>query len=185
MTVDSACEGSSLEPAVMPLIACLTQLRGVVMGLTAAQYTQQPGERLPGTVGGHVRHILDHANALVEAAATGHLCYDNRQRGTDVETSRDSALASLNDLIGQLGKLPTTCGDRPMDFQVMMASDAEPLRLQTTFVREAAFVLSHTIHHNALLGVLIHALGAGVPDDFGYAPSTLAYLQQDSCAPSR
>jgi uncharacterized damage-inducible protein DinB len=34
------------------------------------------------------------------------------------------------------------------------------------------FVISHTIHHQALVAVLLSATGRGVPDAFGLAPST-------------
>jgi hypothetical protein len=38
--------------------------------------------------------------------------------------------------------------------------------------REVAFVTSHTVHHNAILGQLLCAHGVHVPLRFGIAPST-------------
>ncbi len=57
-----------------------------------------------------------------------------------------------------------------------------PVQVETTVGRELAFVLSHTIHHNALIGVMAAMLGVPVPDRFGYAPSTLVHLEKRACA---
>jgi hypothetical protein len=48
--------------------------------------------------------------------------------------------------------------------------------------RELAFVLSHTVHHNALIAIMAQTLGVPVPARFGYAPSTIAYLEKAECA---
>jgi uncharacterized damage-inducible protein DinB len=42
----------------------------------------------------------------------------------------------------------------------------------STLARELAFVLNHTIHHQAMIGLLASLHGCDVPDGFGYAPST-------------
>ena len=49
----------------------------------------------------------------------------------------------------------------------------------STVGRELAYVLSHTIHHNAIIGSMVKALGGVLPERFGYAPSTVrhAHLQ--------
>jgi hypothetical protein len=42
----------------------------------------------------------------------------------------------------------------------------------STFARELAFVVSHTIHHQAIIGLLMAIHGRPVPDRFGHSPST-------------
>jgi len=42
----------------------------------------------------------------------------------------------------------------------------------STLGRELAFVNSHTIHHQALIAVLLELSGVQVPDHLGLAPST-------------
>jgi uncharacterized damage-inducible protein DinB len=56
------------------------------------------------------------------------------------------------------------------------------MEVETTVGRELAFVLSHTVHHNALIAVMARTLGVPVPDLFGYAPSTIAHLEKAACA---
>ena len=55
----------------------------------------------------------------------------------------------------------------------------------STVRRELQFLLSHSIHHYALIATICHANGFPVPEGFGVAPSTLRYRrQQDERAPT-
>ncbi len=53
--------------------------------------------------------------------------------------------------------------------------------LPPTGGRELAFTLSYTIHHNAIIAVAVKSLGLALPEHFGYAPATIAYLAQKRC----
>lgn len=54
-----------------------------------------------------------------------------------------------------------------------MSEGAQPVIGWSTLARELAFVMSHTIHHQAIVALLLEQQGGGVPDErFGYAPST-------------
>jgi uncharacterized damage-inducible protein DinB len=44
--------------------------------------------------------------------------------------------------------------------------------LTTSLARELVFALQHTIHHQAIVAVLLHEQGIAAPAEFGYAPST-------------
>ena len=46
---------------------------------------------------------------------------------------------------------------------------------RSTLDRELRFIQSHTIHHFALIGWMLRALGVRIPEDFGLAPSTRSY----------
>ena len=172
---------SAAPAAIMPLVAVLRQLRDLLLGMSDEQYRARPAG-LPGSVGGHVRHCLDHVAALLGALDSSSLDYDRRQRGTDVETRRAAALAAIELQTRQLLDVPTGVEGRPLRLSVIVSSDAAPVVVETTVGREMAFVLSHTIHHNALIGVLAAALGVPLPERFGYAPSTIAHLEKAKCA---
>jgi len=64
----------------------------------------------------------------------------------------------------------------------MLGSELAPVEVETTVGRELAFVLSHTVHHNALIAVMAKTLGVPVPERFGYAPSTIVHLEKTACA---
>lgn len=168
---------SEAPAAIGPLVTVLRQLRDLLCVMTDEQYRARPAG-LPGSVGGHVRHCLDHVTALLGAAASGALDYDSRQRGTDVETSRAAALDAIGRQTRQLLDFPAGAEGRPLRLSVLVSTDATPVVVETSVGREMAFVLSHTIHHNALIGVLAAALGVTPPERFGYAPSTIAHLEE-------
>jgi uncharacterized damage-inducible protein DinB len=168
----AAAAGGEPSPA-WPLAALLSELAGVIGQLTDGDYVRKPVGVIPGSVGGHVRHCLDHVTALLGAAVTGRLDYDHRARGTPVETDRSAALAALRAAEGQLDLLTPDACTRPLRLRVLLTAEGEPVEVGTTVGRELAYVLSHTIHHNAIVGAMVKTLGGTPPERFGYAPSTI------------
>jgi uncharacterized damage-inducible protein DinB len=156
----------------------LRQLAEVLRGMTDEQYRRKPVGGVSSSVGGHVRHSLDHVDALLRGVERGRVDYDRRRRGTDVETSRTAALAALARQERQLLAFPPRSEPWPLRLSALVSSALPATEVGTTVGRELAFVLSHTIHHNALIAVMAHTLGVPVPDHFGYAPSTLAHREE-------
>jgi uncharacterized damage-inducible protein DinB len=146
-------------------------------GMTDDQYRTWP-EGFTSSIGGHVRHCLDHVDALLTALEGGRINYDSRRRGTDVETCRCAALDALTRQQRQLLAVPGNAGEQPLGLTMLLSPSLPAFEFGTTAGRELAFVLSHTIHHNALIGVMARQLGLSVPDRFGYAPSTIAHLEK-------
>ncbi len=169
------------RPAIRPLIALLRQLADLVGALTDEQYTRKPVGVVPSSIGGHVRHSLDHVDALLGGLRTGALDYDQRQRGRDVECCRRAALEAMHRQERLLRRFQWRHGDQPLWLSVVLTSTGHPVTVTTTLDRELAFVLSHTIHHNALIAVMVKLLGGVLPNDFGYAPSTLAHQEGQPC----
>ena len=50
----------------------------------------------------------------------------------------------------------------------------------STIVREPQFLLSHTVHHVALISTMNSISNIATPEKFGIAPSTLAYRRKSS-----
>lgn len=171
-----------LTRAVAPLVAVLRQLADFVERLTDEQYTRPPGPLASSPIGGHVRHNLDHAAALLAGLRTGRLDYDDRDRGSAVGQSRVAALAAIDRLVGDLLAFPWDDAPAWLELSALVSPDRPPVRTRTTPARELAFVVSHTVHHNALIAVLARLAGAVPPADFGYAPSTVAHLRSRPCA---
>ena len=174
-------QGVALPPAVVPLVGVLRQTAALLGTLTDDQYARKPVGVVPSSVGGHVRHCLDHVDALLRGAGDGLLDYDRRERGTDVERSRTAALESIRRQERQLLDLPWPSGHRPLRLSVLVSPDAPPSVVLSSLDRELAFTLSHTIHHGALIAVMAKLLGVAVPPAFGYAPSTLAHGRRVPC----
>ena len=126
-----------------------------------------------GSIGEHVRHCLDHVSALVSADPSSCLSYDHRERGSAVETDPVQAARCI-----QLLRIRVMVGrwsarlDEPICVISTVAHGGGMLSGMSTLGRELAFVLSHTIHHQAMIGLLATLHGCDVPDGFGFAPST-------------
>ena len=171
-----------LPAAVLPIVAVLRQLAEVIRPMTDEQYRRKPVGVVSSNVGGHVRHCLDHVEALLAGLDQGEVDYDHRRRGTEVETSREAALDNIRRQERQLLAFPPHSENRPLRLSALVSSCLPPTCVETTVGRELAFVLSHTVHHNALIAVMALTLGVPVPDRFGYAPSTIAHLEKAACA---
>ncbi len=171
---------SDLALAVACLRHVLGQLHDAVAALDDDQYCQNPVGVFESSIGGHVRHCLDHVEALLtDSAAT--IDYDARRRDTPIERERTAALRAFERLDRELAALKDADGGRPAQVPITIAADGSRVVGRSTLAREVLFVVSHTVHHNALIAGMIRLLGRDVPDDFGFAPSTLAYLQANSC----
>jgi uncharacterized damage-inducible protein DinB len=160
------------------LVRLLDELGAVVSGLTDAQYVQKPVGVMPSSVGAHVRHWLDHVAALVASVDTGALDYDRRERGTPVEAERPAALAAIARLASDLRHVTPAQLDRPVEVEILLTADGSPQTFGSTVGRELAYVVSHSVHHNAIIGAMVQTLGGRVPPRFGYAPSTIAHAMR-------
>lgn len=164
-----------------PLVELMRQLSELLDGLSDAGYVAKPVGPIESSIGAHVRHCLDHVRTLATAGGASQgpceLDYDTRARNTRIETDRTVALEEIAGLQRQLAAMPRSCEHKSVDLKVLMTSDGEPMAVKSTVAREAAFVLSHTIHHNAIIGAMVKLLGGKLPDRFGYAPATIKALK--------
>jgi hypothetical protein len=157
---------------LQPLLDVLHQMRTMIARLDDMAYVMPPPGRTTGGVGGHVRHCLDHVNALLAGTCTGLCTYDRRRRGTDVETSRTAAIDAVTDAMIRLLGLDA----RTLESEVFVETQLDPtgttVVARSSVCREVAFVVSHTIHHNAIVAQMMQARGLEVAPRFGLAPAT-------------
>lgn len=165
------------------LAALLLELRGVLSGLTQVEYTLKPVGPIKASLGGHVRHSLDHIETAITNGA-GELNYDHRSRGTPVESDRIAAIQKIDALFSSLAQPETSPMPQgaPLMLYALVSADGDPVAVQSSRERELLFAFSHTLHHNALIRVMVELLGGSVPERFGYAPATLTYMDSNACA---
>lgn len=164
------------------LAELLNELDAALGAVTDEQYVQNPVGVVASSVGGHVRHCLDHVEALLGGIASGRVDYDQRTRGTIVERDRSAARAAIRRQCADVAMLGDELADCGVRLSATFAADAPPTHVTSTLGREALFVLSHTVHHNALIAAMCRTLNIRLPERFGYAPATVAYLESESCA---
>jgi len=163
------------------IVAVFEQLADLLLHTSDAEYVQAPVGVVTSSLGGHYRHNLDHLESLLASIETGVLNYDHRERGTSVETSRLAALQLIRRLQREVLNLTEDDLLQTLQLTAMIDAHAPPMHLETTVARELAFVLSHTIHHNAIIGVMAKTLSISLPARFGYAPATIAHQEKRPC----
>lgn len=159
--------------SVPALQAQLRALGSIVENMPDDLFTAKGG-RASGSIGEHVRHSLDHARALLSLGDGEELTYDARLRGTPVETSAGVAAQAILGTCRDLDALTAVPLDRPIRLCLIEEAGRSAPEVMSTLGRELAFVVQHTIHHCALIALLLERRGIPTPARFGYAPSTPA-----------
>jgi hypothetical protein len=162
------------KAAVHALRGQLQSLREVIAALPSDVYCAAPSP-VSGSIGGHVRHCLDHVRALTGLRGSSDLTYDSRLRGTPVESDPWAAVGEIDRLDLQIERFHVIRPGGAVRLRAMTERDGTEVHVQSTIGRELAFVIQHTIHHAAIIAVLLGQIGVAVPAGFGYAPSTLAH----------
>lgn len=133
----------------------------------------------PSGVGGHLRHCIDHYDSFLKGLESGKVDYDARERDPRLENDRDYALQKLKRLIQQLENLDHLDARAPLLVKMDCgAREADPPDwCPSTVGRELQFLLSHTVHHQALMAVLMRLHGYEPEQELGVAPSTQRHLR--------
>jgi hypothetical protein len=153
------------------LAVLLDDLADLLIRVSPQVYVARPAPGISGAVGEQVRHTLDHISALLTAEAGEKLSYDRRQRGTTIETDLRAAIDETLRLRAQAELEANRALDEPILIAAKLSA-ASAVETWSTVGRELAFVLAHTIHHEAIIALLLAMQGIQVPPRFGYAPST-------------
>lgn len=127
-------------------------------------------------VGAQFRHVLDHYQTFLAGAAGGAVDYDARHRDPLIERDPAEAAELASRLADRLEALELGDGNRPMAVQMQTGGeDGVPDWRASSVGRELQFLVSHTVHHYALIKLLLEDHGIYAGEEFGVAPSTLAY----------
>ncbi len=167
------------------LLAVLDQGRSLIDSLDAETYARIPAPIASSPIGAHMRHVLDAVQCFARGAGA-EIDYDHRERNEAIESEPGAALARLGELMGAITSL-----ELDLARTVRVRSDVpvhEDLPgdgwVDSTVEREILYVLSHTIHHYALIAMILRHLGQEPVDGFGVAPSTLRHWREvGRCAP--
>jgi len=160
------------ERADRVLTRLLDDLTTVLLQVSRDVYVTKPLPHVSGSIGEHVRHVLDHVAACAAARPHGALTYDTRERGTTVETDPGAALRTILRLKAMLAGMTDEHLAAPVIVASVLSRGDPAVSARSTLSRELAFVVNHTVHHQALIAMLLAVIGVETPDAFGLAPST-------------
>lgn len=124
-------------------------------------------------VGKHIRHVIGFYECLLRGRGS-RVDYDRRQRDPDVETDRSAARERIIGVQTQLKQLlPEDDSSLWVRCDERLQGAARDPFTASTLSRELQFLVSHTIHHWAIVALILRTVDHPVPPDFGVAPSTL------------
>lgn len=160
-------------------LAVLRQGQELVTLLDGTAFTADaPSLSLSG-VGPHLRHVLDSYQRFLDALevpkAPGvplRIDYDARQHDPRIEVDPDHATGTLTRTMSRLRAVAAADAERPLEVR----SDGSPW-IPSTIARELKSLLSHTVHHFALIAVTVRYQGGDPGPEFGIALSTLRHWE--------
>jgi hypothetical protein len=154
----------------------LLQGLALLFQLHDSQYARVAREPYNASIGGHLRHVVEHFHCLIEGLPAGVVNFDARRRNPRIENEVTYASIAVCDVLRTIKKWNAETLERSCKTVSSVAyhSDAAAL-LDSNIARELAYCAAHAIHHFAIVRLICGEIGVEVPKGFGYAPSTLKH----------
>jgi hypothetical protein len=157
----------------------------LIESLDPEVYTCNAHASFTSGVGRHFRHILDFYDRLL-AGLDSVVDYEARKRDVRVETDVQYAVGVARRQIEALTAISSASADSnggepsaesETRVRLEVLDDAgSGIVTRSTIARELAALASHTVHHYAIIAMVLRVQGVEVDHAFGVAPSTLRHL---------
>ncbi|MGK0289671.1 MAG: hypothetical protein ACI86H_001117 [bacterium] len=158
----------------------LQEIINILQKITTTLYTNNKTPYFDSGVGQHVRHVIDHYYCFFRGLRDGlSISYDQRERNPDVEENREFAIQLLQKIIYQLQKINLS-QSTPLRVKSNNHDDIDSTQSwsKSSFERELQYLLSHTVHHNAILAIILKLQNHVIEKQFGMAPSTIQHQKK-------
>ena len=167
-----------MDPDLTAALALLDQAASLADKVDEKSWTSPSPAFRNSTLGQHFRHTLDHYESLLKGADQGLIDYDARERDLKIEVHPATAASRCRQLHQGLVK---TTGNKPsshtLKVKTSCSATSEVSSQCSSFGRESQFIVSHTVHHFAIIAAICHGLDIELPPTFGVAPSTLKHRE--------
>lgn len=129
------------------------------------------------SIGQHVRHIIDFYDCFTQGLIANFIDYDLRSRLSILEVDVNAAIDKLNDIHTSLQHLKQY-SDHDLSIRNAISTVHTTLEANSSTSRELLFLHGHATHHLAIIAILFRTNKIDVDENFGKAPSTIAYESQ-------
>lgn len=161
------------------IIKNLEEVKDLLNGISEDHYSNKLEVLSGASIGQHLRHILEFYQCLFLGYKSGVVNYDSRKRDLQLESDLSFAISNIEIIINQLLEVK-------QDFDLVLVAnystdESTDEKIKTSFYRELAYNLEHSIHHQALIKIAITEmkLTGLVNSEFGFAPSTIRFNNQN------
>ena len=162
-----------IESNVLTLESAISVLRS----LPEDKYSHTEAPIFEASLGKHIRHVIDHYLSFERDIIKGSVDYDQRKRDTQLELDKEYAIKRIKDVQQWLHALRHEASSNQR-LEVVICSNVnipDGAVSGSSITRELQFLQSHSIHHFALIAIMLRFYGLVVPREFGIAPSTLVH----------
>ena len=153
---------------------CIAQCDQILSIISQDNFTDD--SKGSSSISAHVRHILDRLHCFFVGLAGASIDYDARKRDPKIAQNVEVATfvqESVARRIEQLWQLPF-CNELIGVKESVLSSGPE-VEITSTLERELVGLITRSIHHLAIIALLVKLFGHQLGSDFGKAPSTIVY----------
>ena len=153
---------------------CVQQCTDLMQLLSKENFTNaSPGS---SSIGAHMRHILDRFQSFFAGLQSGCINYDDRKRDKSIESNPEAASFALASVARRVEDIDLQANlGRNITVRESVHHDGPTVAIHSTVDRELMGLVTHSIHHLAIISMLAKSLGIDMGSDFGKAPSTIRY----------
>ncbi len=128
------------------------------------------------SIGAHVRHVLDRFHCFFNGLNENAINYDARKRDPEIETNLSAAGFSVASIARRIHDLSETeFHNQIISVHESVHHQGASVAISSTVERELMGLITHSIHHLAIIALLAKSRGYSIDPDFGKAPSTIVY----------
>lgn len=155
----------------------LEELRQLLSGLPEDIFQRKVEKITESSIGQHLRHIIEFYQTIFKKKRDM-ISYDDRERDKNLEENIEAAITEIDNLIAQLKTIKS-------DSKLIVRANYgtvinEILYLESTLFRELAYAMDHTVHHLAIVKIIITNCETDlkIDDKIGVASSTLRFRKE-------
>lgn len=157
----------------------LLELKSILNQVKDSDYYKNLAILENGTLGRHVRHVLEFYECLFISNSGDTVCYDDRKRNLLLEENVRFASDYIDEIMDQLEQVN-------INKRLLLKSKYEvgEILMESSLFREITYNIEHTVHHLAIIRIAISSelKYIDLSSTFGYAESTVQFLKTQSIA---
>lgn len=165
----------STEILIAENIKVLREAQKLLERMDDRTYTNVDAPTFSSSLGAQLRHCLDFYQCFLIGVKTNKVDYDQRERDEVTEHSRTRAIERIEATATLLWKLSLA-----EEQATLWVKQDSPYWSTSSLRRELQFLLSHLVHHQALVAVMLRLQGFVPNEDLGVAPATLEHRKERS-----
>lgn len=157
----------------------LFELKSILNQIKDSDYSKSLRILENGTLGRHVRHVLEFYECLFISNFGDTVCYDDRKRNLILEENVRFASDYIDQIIDRIELVD-------INKRLLLKSRFEQaeILMESSLFREITYNIEHTVHHLAIIRIAISSelKYINLSRTFGYAESTVQYLKAQKIA---